>query len=137
MSMKSIASLLICAVTLLTFAPSKAFAQTVGRPAAAAGEQKLAGAQARPEHELKALFAEEIAKHKAETVSAADTRRLEKGWLNPQTTPKHSSGFSKRDAVLAVVIIVVITGLAIVLVHNGVEPVTRCEDAPGTPDCVP
>lgn len=136
--MKQVASLLLCAVTLLAVAPSKAFAQTVSQPAVAVREQHTGGAQAKPKHELKALFAEELAKHKAETVSAAESKRLAKGWLNPQSTPKHSSGFSKKDAFLVVLLIVVITGLAIVLVHNGAEGgVPSCSVDPSDPNCVP
>lgn len=136
--MKATASLLMCAVTLLTVAPSKALAQTVGRPAAVAAgrEQNLGGAPAKPKHELRALFAEEVARSKAGTLSAADRERLEKGWLEPQSTPKPNSGFSRRDAILVVVVVVAITALAVVLAHNGVDPKPRCEDEPGTPDCI-
>jgi hypothetical protein len=138
MNMKQTASLLLCAVTLLAVAPSKAFAQTVSQPAVAVREQKSGGVQAKPRHELKAVFAEELAKHKADTVSAAESKRLAKGWLNPQTTPKHSSGFSKKDAFLVVLLIVVITGLAIVLVHNGVEGGSpTCSEDPSNPTCIP
>lgn len=134
--MKSVASLLICAVVLLAVGSTKAFAQNVGRAAVAGREQRVTGAQAMPGHELKTVFAEELAKHKAGAASAADSKRLAKGWLH-QSNPKHSSSFSRKDAFLVVVLIVVIVGLAIVLEHNGVRSVVRCEDDPLAPDCVP
>lgn len=127
MRIKSIACLLICGVTLLAASPSKAFAQTGG---------PTAGAPADSKPRLKELFDEGLAKKKAGTLSEADLKRLEKERLFPQSAPRGSSGFSKRDAVLVVVLVVVIVGLALVLEHNGVNPVVRCEESPGTPDCV-
>ena len=136
MRIKSIAGLLICAVTLLAVWPSKAFAQTQGYTAIAPRGENPSGEPARSKPQLKELFAREMAKNKAGTLSVADLKRLEKESLFPQSAPRGSSGFSKRDAALAVVVLVVIVGLAIVLAHNGVNPVVSCEDSPGTPDCV-
>ena len=137
MRIKSIACLLICGVTLLAFSPSKAFAQIEGQPAVAPSEENAGGVPAKSKPPLKELFARDMAKNKAVAISEADLKRLERERLFPQSAPKAGSGFSKRDAVLAVVLVVVIVGLAVVLVHNGVNPVVRCEDQPGTPDCVP
>lgn len=127
MKMKTIASLLICALTLLTVTPSKAVAQR---------EQNPGGVQAKPRPHLKSLFAEETANVKVGTLSAADIKRLEKERLDPQSTARPNSGFSKREKILAVVIVVAITAVAIVLVHNGVDPKPRCEDDPSAPGCI-
>ena len=139
MRVRPIVSLLLCGVTLLAVSPSKAFAQTAGRPAAAApaprGEE-LSGGRAKSEPRLEEVFAGEVAKGGAAGVmSEADVKRLEKESLFPQSAPR-SHGFSKKKALLAVVIVVVIVGLAVVLEHNGVRSVVRCEDDPGAPDCV-
>lgn len=136
MRVKSIASLLLCGVTLLAVSPSEAFAQTGGRPAVVPRGESLSGGRAKSKPQLKEVFAGEVAKNRAGTMSEADIKRLEKESLFPQSAPK-SHGFSKRDAALVVLIVVVIVGLAIVLEHNGVRSVVRCEDSPGTPDCVP
>ena len=136
MKIKSIACLLICGVMLLAFSPSKAFAQIGGQPAVAPRGENPSGEPAKSKPQLKELFAGEVAKNKAVAMSEADLKRLEKESLFPQSAPRGSSGFSKKHAFLAVVIVVVIVGLAIVLEHNGVNPVVRCEDSPGTPDCV-
>ena len=135
MRVKSIACLLICGVTLLAVSPSKAFAQTGRRLAVAPRGEDLSGEPAKSKPQLKEIFAGEVAKNKAGTMPEANLKRLEKESLFPQSAPK-SHGFSKKHAVLAVVIVVVIVGLAIVLEHNGVNPVVRCEDNPGAPDCV-
>ncbi len=122
---------------LLAVAPSKAFAQTLSQTVVAQSEQNISRLEIKSKPNLKTLFAEETAKNKSRaTLSAADIKRLEKENLNPQTTTRSGSGFSKRDAILAVVIVVAITALAIVLAHNGVDPKPRCEDEPGTPDCI-
>jgi hypothetical protein len=136
MRIKSIACLLICAVTLLAVWPSKAFAQTQGYPALAPRGENRSGEPVKSKPHLKELFARELAKNKADALSVADIKRLERASLFPQSVPKTGSSFSKREAVLAVVVIVVIVGLAIVLAHNGVNPVVSCQDSPGTPDCV-
>ena len=96
----------------------------------------MSGEWAKTKPRLKELFAGEVAKNKAGAMSEADIKRLEKESLFPQTAPKNSSGFSKKNAFLAIVIVVVIVGLAIVFEHNGVNPVVRCEEDPGAPDCV-
>lgn len=137
MRIKSVASLLLCGVMLLTVSPSKAFAQIVAQTAAAPRGASPGGEPSKSQPRLKELFAEVAAKNKAGTISEADLKRLESERLFPQTAPRASSGFSKKKVVLAVVIVVVIVGLAIVLEHNGVNPTVRCEDEPGTPDCVP
>lgn len=135
MRVKSIACLLLCGVTLLAVSPSKAFAQTGGRPAVARGGEDLSDGRAKSEPRLKEIFAGEVVKDRAGVMSEADIKRLEKESLFPQSAP-NSHGFSKRDTFLVVVIVVVIVGLAIVLEHNGVKSVVRCEDDPFAPDCV-
>lgn len=137
MRIKSIACLLICAVTLLAVSPSKALAQLGSRPSAAPLGENPGGGPEKSKPSLKELFARGEARNKAVAMSEADLKRLEKERMFPQSAPKNSSNFSKRDAVLVVVVVVVIVGLALVLAHNGVDPVVRCDDAPGTPDCVP
>jgi hypothetical protein len=119
---------------LLTVAPSKAFAQTLSHTAT--GEQTLGGGAARRRRDLKARFAEEIANAGAGTLSAEGMERLERERLRAQSNSKVRSGFTNKEVVLAVVIVVAIVGLAIVLVHNGVEPITSCDDEPLTPGCV-
>ncbi len=136
MRIKSIACLLMCAVMLLTVWPSKAFAQTEGYPAMAPRVENVSGEPHRSKPRLREIFAREMAKNKAGTLSVADLKRIETESLFPQSTTKTGSSFSKKEAVLAVVVVVVIVGLAIVLAHNGVNPVVSCEDSPGTPDCV-
>ncbi|HVG30562.1 MAG TPA: hypothetical protein VM864_12720 [Pyrinomonadaceae bacterium] len=134
MKMKAVISSLICAALLLTVAPSKALAQTLGQPAR--GEQASDAGAARPKRDLKARFAAEIAKAGADTVSAEGMARLEKERLRVQSTSKVKSGFSNKEVVLAVVIVVAIVGLAIVLAHNGVDPKPSCDDEPLTPGCI-
>ncbi len=136
MRTKSIACLLICGVVLLAVSPSKAFAQLGSRPAAATGGGIPGGEPVKSKPSLKEVFAREVARNKAGAISEADIKRLEKGWMFPQSAPKPSSGFSKKKAVLVVVMVVAMVGLAVVLVHNGVEPVVRCEDDPVAPECV-
>lgn len=122
---------------LLTVAPPTAFAQTIGQPLVEQREQNLNGVpQPKSKLDLKASFAKEIANVKAGALSAADLKRLEKERLESQATTQPKSGFSKQEKILAVVIVVAITAVAIVLVHNGVEPITRCEDDPSAPDCI-
>ena len=136
MRIKSIACLLICAVTLLAVSPPKACAQIEGHPAVAPRGEHLRGEPAKSKPQLRELFIREIAKNKADTLSLADLKRFEKESLFPQSAPRGSSAFSKKNAVLAVVLVVVIVGLAIVLAHNGVNPTVSCDESPGTPDCV-
>lgn len=135
MRIKPVASSLMCAALLLTVAPSRAFAQTMNQPAVATREQNSDGARASGKPDLKARFAEEIANAKAETLSAEGIKRLDREKLPPQSTVK--SGFSNKNVVLAVVIVVVIVGLAIVLAHNGVDPNVSCDADPLAPNCVP
>jgi hypothetical protein len=132
MNMKAVASSLICAILLLTVAPSKAFAQTLGQPAPGERTSNVAGAK--PQRDLKARFAAEVASARADTSASEREVRLDRERLRPQSSPK--SRFSNRDVVLAVVAVVVIVGLAIVLVHNGVNPSPSCDDEPLTPGCV-
>jgi hypothetical protein len=133
-NVKAMAPLFICAVMLLTAAPSKALAQTLSQPAR--GEQTSGGATAKPKSDLKARFAAEVADAGAHMLSAEGMERLERERLRAQSTSKVKSGFAHRDVVLAVVIVVAIVGLAIVLAHNGVDPKPLCEDEPFTPGCV-
>lgn len=130
--MKQIASLLICALILLTAGPAKSFAQT----RYANNELNLRVAQAKPNAGLSIVFTEGIAKIKAARLTTADFRRLEKERLYSQSTAKPGSGFSKKEKILAVVILLGITALAIVLAHNGVDPKPSCEEQPGAPDCI-
>jgi hypothetical protein len=136
MKLKPVASSLICAALLLTVAPSKAFAQTLNQPAVAPREQNSDAAPAKPKPDLKARFAEEIANAKADTLSAEGIKRLDRERVSAQSGSKPKSNWGKKNVVLAIVAVVVITGLAIVLVHNGVEPLVRCEDDPLAPNCV-
>lgn len=136
MKKKLLAASLICAVALVTVAPPKTLAQTTGQPVVVRTEQNVSVARAKLKPDLKALFAEEVAKNKSGTLTEADIERLEKARL-AQTVAQPSSGFSKKEKVLLVVFLVVITAVAIVLVHNGVEPRPLCEEEPATPDCIP
>lgn len=136
MSTKSIACLLMCVVTLLAVSPSKAFAQLGSQPAVASRAENPGGEPVKSKPSLKELFERGAAKNKAGAISEADLKRLEKERMFPQSAPKTGSSFSKRKAILVVVLVVVIVGLAVVLEHNGVNPVVRCEDDPWDPDCV-
>ena len=134
MKIKTIASLFVCAVLLVTVAPARAFAQTLSHPAIAPAEQTSDGARAERKPDLKARFTEVIANAKADTLSAEGIKRLDREKLPPQSTVK--SGFSNKNVVLAVVVVVVIVGLAIVLAHNGVDPNVSCDVDPLAPNCV-
>jgi hypothetical protein len=130
--MKAVASLVISAALLLTLVPPKALAQTSEQ--AAAGRQAAVAASATPERDLKARFAAEVANARADTRAAEGAVRLEKVRVRAQQNPK--SGFNNKHVVLAVVVVVVIVGLAIVLAHNGVDPKPLCDDEPLTPGCI-
>lgn len=134
---KSVTPFLLCAAMLLATAPSKALAQTVARaeqPARAA--EGPAGEPARPKPDLKATFAEVAAKERADTISKAELKRLESGWLKPQTGGS-SGGMSTKEKVLIVAIVVVIVGLAIVLAHNSDKVGnTTCDVDPFDPNCI-
>jgi hypothetical protein len=135
MRARSIASLLICGVVLVAVSPSKVLGQTAGQPAAVRGEGVMNVERGETKPRLKVAFAGELEKNKGDKITREEIRRLEKGWL-PQAAPK-SHSFNKKAVAFAVVVVVVITALAIVLEHNGVNPVTRCDDDPTVPGCVP
>ncbi len=136
MRVKRIASLLICVVVLAAVSPSKALAQTAGRTAVAAGEQALSAGRVGAKARLKDAFAGEVEKGRDGKISREELKRLEAGWLSPQSAPK-SHSFNKKAVIFTIVVVVVITAIAIVLEHNGVNPVTNCQDDPTVPDCVP
>ena len=136
MRIKFIACLLICTVTLLAVSPPKAFAQIGAHPVIAPVGENLGGKPAKSKPRLREVLARETAKSEAGVISEAELKRLHKESLLTQSAPRAGSGFSKKKVVLMVAIVVVIVGLAIVLEHNGVNPTVRCEDSPGTPDCV-
>jgi hypothetical protein len=132
---KSVTPFLLCAAMLLAAAPSKALAQTAALSEQTAAEGP-AGERARPKPELKATFAEVAAKKRADTISKAELKRLESGWLKPQTGGS-SGGMSTKEKVLIVAIVVVIVGLAIVLAHNSDKVGnTTCDVDPFDPNCI-
>lgn len=135
MRVKPIASLLICGVVLAAVSPSKALAQAAGQTAVAVGEQALSAERVEAKTRLKDAFAGEVEKNRAGKISREESKRLESGWLAPQSTPK-SNSFNKKAVLFTIVVVVVITAIAIVLEHNGVNPVTNCSDDPTVPDCV-
>lgn len=135
--MKAVASFVISASLMLTLARPAALAQTSGRTAAgeqAAGGPAAGAEAAAPGRDLKARFAAEVANARADTRAAESAVRLEKVKVRAQSNPK--SGFNNKHVALAVVIVVVIVGLAIVLEHNGVDPKPLCDDEPLTPGCI-
>jgi hypothetical protein len=133
MPVKQIAPLLICALILLSARQSAALAQA----RYADNVQGLSAPRSKPNSNLSTVFAEGVAKIKTAGPGTDDFRRLEKERLFPQSAAKPGgSGFSGKEKILAVVIVLGITALAIVLAHNGVDPKPRCEDEPGSPDCI-
>ena len=134
---KSVAPLLVCAALLLAAAPSKAFAQTLARPAPTGVGQSSGDARAKPQADLRGTFAGVTARSRAGTVTGADIKRLERGWLDSQTTAQAQSGFTKKQKVLVIALVVVIVGLAVVLAHNTEKGGhTFCDIDPSDPDCI-
>ena len=136
MRMKKVASPLICAVMLLTVAPSKAFAQTL--PAQPAGIGQGAGdAQAKPKPGLRTALAGVMAKSRADAVTEADIKRLESERLNPRTYAKPQAGYTKKEKILVFSIVAGLVVLAVVLAlttEKGGH--TFCDIDPADPDCI-
>lgn len=135
MRVRSIASLLLCGVTLLAVSPSKAYAQLAAQPAVIPKRDSLSVEPLKPKPRLKEAFAGEVAKNRGRVLTEADIKRLEKESLFPQTTPS-SSGFTKKEAVLVVLLVVAIVGLAIMIANNTEEQPPDCSLDPSDFRCL-
>lgn len=134
---KIIAPLLIGTTMLFTLGPSKTFAQTPSQPKAVEGEHTLSDMQVKPETDLKAGFARELANVKNRTLTAADYERIEKKRQAQasQQTPK--KGWSKRDKIFLAAFIIGTTALVTALLIHGIDTsVPTCFDEPSNPNCI-
>ena len=130
---KSVTSFLICAVMLLATVPSRAIAQTLAQPAAAATGQRSSDGQAKAKPDLKAAFAEATARTKAGTSLGANIKRLESEALKPQT----QSGYSRKQKILVIAIVAGLVVLAVVLAFTTEKGGhSFCDVDPGDPDCI-
>lgn len=133
---KIIAPLLIGAVMLLAL-PSKALGQTLARHKAADKEHALSVGPVRPESNLRAAFAEELAGVKTRDLTAADYRRIKKAQDDQQTQQAQKKGWTKGEKIGLAVFIVGMAVLIGVLIKYGVDnPPPSCFDDPGAPDCI-
>jgi len=134
---KKVTSLLICVVVLIATAPSGAFAQTLAHTALADSGGRSSDAKAKPKQDLRGSFAEVMAKSRAGTVTEADIKRLETDRLNPQTSAKAQSGFTKKQKILVFSIVAGLVGLAVVLaVTTKKGGHTFCDVDPTDPNCL-
>jgi hypothetical protein len=134
---KTIAPLLIGTVLLFTLVPSKAFAQTPAQPKAAASEHTLSNAQVKPQPELKAVFAREMANVKARTLTAADYKWIEKKRQEQESKQASKGGMTKGEKIGLVVFIVGTTVLvALLLIHGIDDSAPTCFDDPSNPLCI-
>lgn len=122
--LKKSVTLLICAVMLLTTSPSKAFAQTLARPAPAGNGQNSSDGQVIPKPDLRAALAEVTARTKAGDSLEANIKRLNKEALNPQS----QGGYTKKQKILVIAIVAGLIVLAVVLAltTEGWALVLRC-----------
>lgn len=133
---RTIAPLLIGAVMLFAL-PSKALAQTVARHKAEVNEHALSVGPLRPESNLRAAFAEEMASMKTRNLTASDYRRIKKAQDDQQSQQAQKKGWTKGEKIGLVVFIVGMTVLIALLVKYGVDnPLPSCFDEPGAPECI-
>lgn len=132
---KAIAPSLIGAVMLLAL-PSKALSQTPARHRAADKEHALSAGPLRPESNLRAVFAEEVASMKARNLTAADYRRIKKAQDDQQTQQAQKKGWTKGEKIGLAVFIVGMTVLIAVLIKYGVDnPLPSCAEQPDAVEC--
>src|SRR5919199_633671 len=112
---KNMTSLLICATMLVATVPSKALAQTLSQPAPTRSEQSSRDVPAKPKRDLRAAFEKVLAKSRTDAVSEEGIKRIEKEGLNPQSTRKQASGYTKKEKVLVISIVAGLVVLAVVL----------------------
>jgi outer membrane murein-binding lipoprotein Lpp len=134
---KKVTSLLICAVILMGTVPSGAFAQTHAQNLLASSVGSSGDAQAKLKQDLRASFAEVMAKTRAGTLTERDIKRFETDWLNPQTTAKAQSGMTRKEKVLIYSIVAGLVGLAVILgIKTGKGGHGFCDTDPTDPDCI-
>ena len=137
MQIKNVTCLLLCAVVLLAYSPSKAFAQTPVRPALAAGGMSASESQEKPKPDLRAAFAEVTAKMRSDSTTEADLKRLERTQLNPQNTSKGQSLYTRKEKIILISSVVGIIALAVVLAFTTKKGGHGfCDIDPGDPDCL-
>lgn len=130
---KEIISLLLCAGLLLAAAPPKACAQTPAQSAHTRSGQGSSDVTATPGPGLRAAFAEVMARDTAGTSLGAGIKRLERESLNAQP----ASGYSKKEKILVISIVVGLVVLAVVLAaKTGKGGHTFCDIDPTDPDCL-
>ena len=134
---KKVTSLLICVVILMGTVPSGALAQTHAQNLLASSVGSSSDAKAKLKQDLRASFAEVMAKSRAVTLNERDLKRFETDWLNPQTTAKAQSGMTKNEKVLIYSIVAGLVGLAVILgIKTGKGGHGFCDTDPTDPDCI-
>ena len=133
---KEVALLLICAVTVLAFAPPRAFTQTPNPPSTADGGRTLSGGQAGQRPDLKAAFTERVAKIKADPSAGDGIGRSEKKRQDPEPAAGSKSGLSKKTKTKIILIVAGFVALGVVLAFtlpDDAPPI--CETLPNDPLC--
>jgi hypothetical protein len=133
---KEIALLLVCAVTLLAFAPPRAFTQTPNPSGTVDGDRTPGGGQAGQRPDLKAAFAERVARIKSDPSAGGGIKRAEKKWQDPEPATGKQSGSSKMTKTKIILIVAGFTALGVVLaltLPDDAPPI--CETVPTDPIC--
>lgn len=128
---KLISVLLIFAVSLVTLTPPKADGQTLSqalpKPGTSLIVPNLATSPPAPESDLKKSLDAAVARLKADTLTSADFKRLEKERVAQQVgAPTQEKWTRKKKILVALVLVVMAGGLAVAIKH-------RCRSTPEKP----
>jgi hypothetical protein len=127
---KSISTLLVFAVALVTVAPPRVFGQTItqplAQPATSVIEPNLPAPPATPKPDLRKSLAAEVTKINTGPLTEADLKRLEREQQGQPSGAPPKSEWTRKNTIFLTLFIVVMTGVVWVAIKHRCKAPNPC-----------